>query len=108
MVSDSQILINDTVMIFFFYRDDKPNGIQSDSVDAALSPTDQSTIKKVWSPTSPKVTSNGFPGGDSDVSYLPFLWNSSVTMDEMLTWVESTRGCFLSVVCRECMHTMLD
>ncbi|XP_056004095.1 coronin-2B-like isoform X2 [Ostrea edulis] len=52
---------------FITIKDDKPNGIQSDSVDAALSPTDQSTIKKVWSPTSPKVTSNGFPGGDSDI-----------------------------------------
>lgn len=50
-----------------------------DSPDSPMSPSGANTVKKVWSPTSPtKATTNGFPGGDNEVSCLPLKWNSFV------------------------------
>ncbi|XP_062619419.1 coronin-2B-like isoform X5 [Saccostrea cucullata] len=48
---------------FVSINDNTSNGVDPGPV----SPADQSTIKKVWSPSSPKPSTNGFSGGESDM-----------------------------------------
>lgn len=72
--------INFEISIFSHFRNEKSNGVPVDSPDAPMSPSGSNTVKKVWSPTSPtKATTNGFPGGDNEVSCFPLKWNRSVT-----------------------------
>lgn len=68
-----------TLNILTYFRNEKSNGVPVDSPDGPMSPSGSNTVKKVWSPTSPsKATTNGFPGGDNEVSRRPLKWNSLV------------------------------